>query len=180
MVDTKLVVNQLERLQVLFSDLLSEELVINEPFQVATMIEKLPSSWKDFKNYLKHKQKELSMEDLAVKLRIEEDNRNGDKVPLRLEARANVVETSKPQPKKHQGKKKNGNMGPKNKTLTKHIQRSCWVCGKTGHGAIDYRQKKGQSTCNNQCKNNQANMMEEDVDLIAVVTNVCMVSNAKG
>ncbi|XP_052198257.1 uncharacterized protein LOC127805540 [Diospyros lotus] len=125
MVDSKLVVNQLEELQVLFSDLLSEGLVINEPFQVAAVIEKLPPSWKDFKNYLKHKRKELSMEDLAVRLRIEEDNRKGDKAPLRMEARANVVEASKTQPKKQQGKKKNVNMGPKNKTPTKRIQGTC-------------------------------------------------------
>ena len=92
MVDTKTVVSQLEELQVLFSDLLSEGLVINEPFQVATVIEKLPHSWKDFKNYLKQKRKELSMEDLTIKLRIEEDNRKGDKVHLRLEARVNLVE----------------------------------------------------------------------------------------
>ncbi|XP_052177552.1 uncharacterized protein LOC127791608 [Diospyros lotus] len=104
MVDSKLVVNQLEELQVLFSDLLNKGLVINEPFQVAAVIEKLPPSWKDFKNYLKHKRKELSMEDLAVRLRIEEDNRKGDKAPLRLETRANVVVASKPQPNKQQGK----------------------------------------------------------------------------
>lgn len=57
MVDTKLVVNQLEEPQVLFKDLLSEGLVINEPFQVVAVIKKLPPSWKDFKNYLKHKGK---------------------------------------------------------------------------------------------------------------------------
>ncbi|XP_052173335.1 uncharacterized protein LOC127788770 [Diospyros lotus] len=100
MVDTKIVVSQLEELQVLLSDLLGEGLVINEPFQVAVVIEKLPPSWKDFKNYLKHKWKELSMENLAVRLRIEEDNRKGDKVSLRMEAKANVVEASKPQTKK--------------------------------------------------------------------------------
>lgn len=55
MVNTKLVVSQLKELQVLFSDLLSEGLVINKPFQVVDVIEKLLPSWKDFKNYLKHK-----------------------------------------------------------------------------------------------------------------------------
>ena len=55
MVDTKLVVNQLEKLQFIFSDLLSEELVINKPFQFTAVIDKLPPSWKDFKNYFKYK-----------------------------------------------------------------------------------------------------------------------------
>lgn len=54
-------------------------MVINEPFQVASIIEKLPSSWKDFKNYLKHKRMELTMKDLIVRLRIEEDNRKSEK-----------------------------------------------------------------------------------------------------
>jgi len=143
MVNTKMVVNQLEKLQVLFSDLLSERLVINEPFQVVVMIEKLPPSWKNFKNYLKHKRKELFMEDLVIRLCLEEDNRKRDKVPLRLEAKVNMVKGSKPQPKKQQNKKKSGNMGPKNKTLTKRIQGRCWVCGKTGHRTIDCHHKKG-------------------------------------
>lgn len=43
-------------------------------FQVKTIIEKLPPSWKDFKNYLKHKLKKMQLENLIVRLRIEEDN----------------------------------------------------------------------------------------------------------
>ena len=50
-----------------------------ETFQVATIVEKLPSAWRDFKNYLKHKHKELKLEDLIVRLRIEEDNRKSEK-----------------------------------------------------------------------------------------------------
>ena len=51
----------------------SEGMSINEPFQVAALIEKLPLGWKNFKNYLKHKRKDMSLEDLIVRLRIEED-----------------------------------------------------------------------------------------------------------
>jgi hypothetical protein len=39
----------------------------------------LSSSWKEFKNYLKHKHKEMKLEDLIVRLRIEEDNRTSEK-----------------------------------------------------------------------------------------------------
>ena len=46
---------------------------------MAYVIEKLPPVWKDFKNYLKYKRKEMSIEDLVVRLRIEEDNRESDK-----------------------------------------------------------------------------------------------------
>ena len=54
-------------------------MVLSEDFQVVTVIEKLPPGWKDFKNYLKHKQKEMSVEDLIVRLRIEEDNKKSKK-----------------------------------------------------------------------------------------------------
>ena len=49
-----------------------------------------------------------------------------------------------------------------------------------GHRASDCRHKKGQNSANNQRKNSQANMMDMDVNLIAVVTDVCMVSHSKG
>ncbi|XP_070051234.1 uncharacterized protein [Nicotiana tomentosiformis] len=93
MVDNKSVITQVQELQVIIHDLLAEGisqintnvesinyivstnkiftegLVINEAFQVAAMIEKLPPLWKDFKNYLKHKRKEMSLEDLIVRKR---------------------------------------------------------------------------------------------------------------
>ncbi|XP_075111362.1 uncharacterized protein LOC142181753 [Nicotiana tabacum] len=79
MVDRKYVITQVQELQVIIHDLLDEDLVMNEAFQVAVMIEKLPPLWKDFKNYLKHKRKEMSLEELIVRLRIEEDNKAAEK-----------------------------------------------------------------------------------------------------
>ncbi|KAF3445878.1 hypothetical protein FNV43_RR11055 [Rhamnella rubrinervis] len=54
-------------------------IVVSEAFQVATIIEKLPSTWKDFKNYLKHKRKEMNVKKLINRLRIEEDNKRSEK-----------------------------------------------------------------------------------------------------
>ncbi|KAK4386219.1 hypothetical protein Sango_2492500 [Sesamum angolense] len=75
MVDSKTVMNQVQEFQMILHDLHAEGMKLNESFQVAAMIEKLPPLWKDFKNYLKHKWKEMGLEDLIVRLRIEEDNR---------------------------------------------------------------------------------------------------------
>ncbi|XP_060182160.1 uncharacterized protein LOC132611810 [Lycium barbarum] len=58
---------------------MTDSMVINEVFQVAVVIEKLPPSWRDFKNYLKHKRKEMSLEDLVIRLNIEEDNKVAEK-----------------------------------------------------------------------------------------------------
>ncbi|XP_076951202.1 uncharacterized protein LOC143624426 [Bidens hawaiensis] len=70
MVDSKTVINQVQELQVILHDIHAEGMTLSETFQVAAVIEKLPPSWIEFKNYLKHKRKEMSMEDLIARLRI--------------------------------------------------------------------------------------------------------------
>ncbi|PHT68346.1 putative cytokinin riboside 5'-monophosphate phosphoribohydrolase LOGL2 [Capsicum annuum] len=65
----------IEELQVIIHDLLAECLVVNEAFHVAAIIEKLPPLWKDLKNYLKHKRKEMAVEDLTIRLHTEKDNK---------------------------------------------------------------------------------------------------------
>ncbi|KZV45379.1 hypothetical protein F511_05543 [Dorcoceras hygrometricum] len=99
MVDAKSVMSQVQEIQIIIHDLIAEGMEINEPFQVAAIIEKLPQMWRDFKNYLKHKRKELTLEELIVRLRIEEDSRTSDaktyKKAMEAEAKANLTESSK-------------------------------------------------------------------------------------
>ncbi|XP_070031645.1 uncharacterized protein [Nicotiana tomentosiformis] len=68
MIDNKIVGTQVQELQIIFYDLIAEGMVVNEAFQVATIIEKLPLSWRDFKNYLKHKRKEIKLKGLVIYL----------------------------------------------------------------------------------------------------------------
>ncbi|GMY20677.1 Retrovirus-related Pol polyprotein from transposon TNT 1-94 [Fagus crenata] len=94
MLDSKIVISQVQELQLILHEIHAEGMTLSESFQVATIIEKLPSSWKEFKNYLKHKRKEMKLEDLNVRLRIEEDNRTFEKAMWNqtIESKANVVE----------------------------------------------------------------------------------------
>ncbi|KAK9989314.1 hypothetical protein SO802_029553 [Lithocarpus litseifolius] len=87
MVDSKTVLSQV----ILNGNALSES------FQVAAIIKKLPLSWKDFKNYLKYKHKEIWLENLIVRLRIEEDNRSSENAIRNhyMESKANIVEHNK-------------------------------------------------------------------------------------
>ncbi|KAK5819677.1 hypothetical protein PVK06_024696 [Gossypium arboreum] len=93
------IVNQVQELQLIIHGILAEGMMISESFQVTTIIENLPPAWNDFKNYIKHKRKKMPMEDLIVRLRIEEDSKGTEK---RLNkavnnngARANIVEVKK-------------------------------------------------------------------------------------
>lgn len=52
MVDNKTVVSQVQELQLIFQEIQAEGMTISESFQVASVIKKLPSGWKEFKNYL--------------------------------------------------------------------------------------------------------------------------------
>ena len=71
MLDSKTVISQVQELQLILHEIHAEGMTLSESFQVATIIEKLPSSWKEFKNYLKHKRKEMKLEDLIVRMRID-------------------------------------------------------------------------------------------------------------
>ena len=60
MVDSKTVISQVQEFKVILHEIQAEIMVLSEDFQVATVIQKLPPRWKDFKNYLKYKWKEMS------------------------------------------------------------------------------------------------------------------------
>ncbi|WKA02046.1 hypothetical protein VitviT2T_020286 [Vitis vinifera] len=107
---------------------------LSESFQVAAIVEKLPPSWKDFKNYLKHKRKEMGLEDLIVRLKIEEDNRVSKKKVGKdpMESKANLVEPKANKKRKHFGE---GLSQGKNKY--KKFAGKCYICSKQGHRAKD-------------------------------------------
>lgn len=70
-VDAKPVISQVDEYQMILHGIHAEGTFLFESFQVAP-------SWKDFRSYLKHKKKEITIEDLISKPRIEEDNSKAD------------------------------------------------------------------------------------------------------
>lgn len=79
LVDSKTVVNQVQELQLITHDIFAEGMIISDSFQVVVIIEKLPSTWNDFKTYLKYKRKEMIVEELIIRLQIEEGNKGAAK-----------------------------------------------------------------------------------------------------
>ena len=131
MVDSKTVLSQVQELQVILHEIHAEGMSVRESFQVAAIIEKLPPSWKDFKNYLKHKRKEMWLEDLIVRLRIEEDNRSSERAVGNhyMESKANFEEHNNNKRKYSGESSKQGTSGG---NFTK-FSGKCYVCGKMGH-----------------------------------------------
>jgi len=189
MQDSKTVISQVQDIQLILHDILAEGMTLSESFQVAAIIEKLPPAWKDFKNYLKHKRKEMKLEELIMRLRIEEDNRNSEKKTGNqiMQAKANVVEQgqsskSNNKKRKHDGKgPKQGSKGGNNKKF----KGKCYVCGGDGHRAKDCRSRKDGAGSNK--KPAQVNITEgyylsdglADINLSAVVSEANLVGNPK-
>ncbi|GJS00384.1 retrovirus-related pol polyprotein from transposon TNT 1-94 [Tanacetum coccineum] len=156
MVDSKNVITQVQDLQVLLHDILAEGMTLSETFQVAAIIEKLPPSWVEFKNYLKHKRKKMSVEDLVARLGIEEDNKLAQKNTYTPDyAKANMVEhvgsSSKSNSKaKGKGNRKNDKKGkgkaeffaPKAGIMKQKFQGTCYNCDQPGHRAANYKMPK--------------------------------------
>ncbi|KAK3010442.1 hypothetical protein RJ639_012203 [Escallonia herrerae] len=66
-------------LQMIVHKIISERIKVDEQMQVATIIDKLPNSWKEFQKGLRHKQSKLSIINLVARLQIEEEDRKQDK-----------------------------------------------------------------------------------------------------
>nr|XP_016500801.1 PREDICTED: uncharacterized protein LOC107819231 [Nicotiana tabacum] len=156
MVDGKSVITQVQELQVIIHDLLAEGLFINEAFQVSALIEKLPPLWKDFKNYLKYKHKEMSLEDLIVRLRIKEEYNVAEKKVRgnSIIMGANIIEDA---PKNTKKRKKPS--GPNVNPSKKRFNGNWYNYGKVEYKSVDYRARKKDK------KKGQANMVKKNEDI---------------
>jgi len=155
----------------------AEGMILPETFQVATIVEKLPPAWRDFKNYLKHKRKELKLENLIVRLRIEEYNRKSEKRSSKnfYEAKANVNEDSKGKASTSKGlKRKKTAQGYKGKNM--RFKGTYYICNKKGHKANECRSRLKKNKKNHP----QANLTDHaSPSFSAVVSEVNLTTNNK-
>ncbi|CAA7043443.1 unnamed protein product [Microthlaspi erraticum] len=128
---------QVEALQLITHEIAAEGMSICESFTVNSFIEKLPPGWMYFKNYLTHKRKTITLEDLIVKLRVESRNREANAVFIHTND-VNLAEH------KRNGKGKippHSSTSLKKQVEPKNFKWKCHKCGKMGHKANICRSK---------------------------------------
>ncbi|GKA86569.1 pol polyprotein [Tanacetum coccineum] len=171
---------KVQDLQVLLHDIHAEGMTLSETFQAVAIIEKLPHRWGEFKNYLKHKRKEMSVEDLVVCIRIEEDNKLAQKDTYTPDsAKANMVKHAgsssrfnskgNKKDKRKNDKKSKGKseyLAPKARIVKQKFQGICYNCDQPSHHAANCKMLKRVNPL-------QENMVNDDVDMIAMVSDVC-------
>src|SRR5690606_40169140 len=129
---------------------------ICETFTTLSFIEKLPPSYADFKNYLKHKKKKMSLEELIMRLQMESRNRIADKINAK-EHNVNMAEHkgkgkgkalaySPAKPSKTALALKASGKNFKNKGIeiianVEKFKGKCHYCHKVGHKTIECRRK---------------------------------------
>ncbi|XP_056698330.1 uncharacterized protein [Spinacia oleracea] len=77
--DDKPIIDQIHAYENICIAMAAEGLSICDITLAIVLIEKLPPSWKDIRNQLMHKKKDLTLEELVGHLKIEEENRIKDK-----------------------------------------------------------------------------------------------------
>ena len=108
MTEDRDVSSQIHDYHMLVNGLVTEDIKLPEPFVASYLLETLLDFWKDYKNTMKHKRKQMSLEDVIIHIRIEEQNKTRDKAERakELSSKENVVE-ERPRPKFNRPKRQN-------------------------------------------------------------------------
>ncbi|KAK4400299.1 hypothetical protein Sango_1136000 [Sesamum angolense] len=155
-VDGKSIMDQVHEYENLVADVLSEDMKMYEILQTNVLLENFPPSWNDYKNHLKHKKRDLTLQELISHMRTEATNRLKDKKISNssFSIKANLVEPSESSKDRFQykGKKFKKNVQQKShKGNNGKIQKNkcqCYCCWKTGHKAYQCYQRKDQQKTN--------------------------------
>ncbi|XP_070014894.1 uncharacterized protein [Nicotiana sylvestris] len=138
---------QINEFQKLLEDLKVEGMSLPEKFVARVLIEKLPDLWSDYKNNLKHKQKNFTIEKIVTHTLIEDSNRKESAKARMTALKANLVQSSNKNRKRYENKSQG--CKPKNPKL-KRKKGSFFVCEKPGHHALHckYRARNDKGKTN--------------------------------
>jgi len=143
MVDERLVMEQLRELERILNHFTQHNLHIDETIIVSPIIDKLPPSWKEFKRTLKHRKEDISLDDLANRLRVEEECRMQENEKEHYAQEFSKVYVAEARQTKNQSHKKPFNKAGGSTKLRlknqshKRQKITCWFREKNGHFKSD-------------------------------------------
>ena len=156
-------------------------MILPETFQVATIVEKLPLAWRDFKNYLKHKRKQLKLKislwDFKLR-RTTESPRKKQQEILWSQGQCNQRLKGKTFTFKGLKQKKIalGYKGKDQEGKNKRFKGTCFIGNKEGHKANEYRSRPKKKKKDH----SQINLTNHaSPSLSAVVSEVNLTTNNK-
>ncbi|GAU47270.1 hypothetical protein TSUD_280930 [Trifolium subterraneum] len=178
MVEDKEIKAQINEYHKLLEELKAEKIDLPDVFVAGALVEKLPSSWNDYKQQLKHKHTQMSLADLIKHVIIEDASRKEcDAARAKaLESRANLIQSNAYKKKRYENR-----TNPVLRVTNSNFKANCYVCGKPGHKAYYCRYRK----TNNMPPKPKANLTlgddkKDDDDIIAaVMSEVNVVSDVK-
>ncbi|KAA0043282.1 ty1-copia retrotransposon protein [Cucumis melo var. makuwa] len=184
MTDNKRVVEQIHEYESLVANVLSEDMKMCEILQANVLLEKFPPSWNGYRNHLKHKKKDLKLQELISHMRREEANRLKDKLASQNlnSVNANLVESSivnrdiTKQEKGHKGKYSEKRQFKTPGGQIKKKKLVCYVSGKEGHKSYQCNQRKGRPS---QKPTPQANLAKQDSEIIAAIVEVNLIETRR-
>ena len=153
-------------------DLIIEAIVVNEACQVAVIIDKLPPSWNDFKNYLKHKRKKMKCGYLVICLKIEKDNKTAK---YKSRKSSTIIEDNIVKEDHTKGKKRKKFNGQKSEEAKKKFKDNC---GNVGNKYSDCRSPRKSK---DKVKSQEIIIeeMEHEYYLFAMIPKCNLVKNLK-
>ncbi|KAK4381929.1 hypothetical protein Sango_2920000 [Sesamum angolense] len=186
MTDDKPIMDQVHEYENLVADVLSEGMKMCDVLQANVLLETFPPSWSEYRNHLKHKKKDMNLQELISHMRTEEANRLKDKEISNssISFKANLVESSPYKKDILQPKGKKFQKGGQQKTFKGNdgkIQKTgCYCCGKLGHKAYQCFQRKDQQKPNHKPPSQprpQINLTEQEEVITAVVVEANLMEN---
>ncbi|XP_057249676.1 uncharacterized protein LOC130590916 [Beta vulgaris subsp. vulgaris] len=149
--ETRPVMEQFHEIQRILGSFKQHNISMDETFIVSSIIDKLPPSWKDVRNTLKHRKDDINVEQLGAHLRIEEGIRvqDGQKEVNPNSSTINMVEDGKfndSNPKKRANNFTKGNnfKKPKNGGVFNNVVVGSVASPDTSKGLLPLEEKDEQ------------------------------------
>ncbi|KAG7567884.1 Ribonuclease H-like superfamily [Arabidopsis thaliana x Arabidopsis arenosa] len=170
MVDSRLIMDQVNELQLIFHGIADEGMKICETFTVNSIVEKLPPSWARLQNEATKRDKYgfIATHDANM---AEYKRKGKAKVVHNSKGTAppNKGGNNKIEPQPSTSFKKQGEQGKFKKYAGKYT-----FCHKKGHKAVEYRSKAKAA----KSQTNQANLTEDDLCALVTEANVVMTNES--